>query len=295
MKKRVFEGAATAIATPFRNQNIDYGQFRLQLEYQIEQGIDAIVVAGTTGEGASLSIGEKQRLIAYAAEVIDGRVPVVAATGSCNITNSCILTEFAGSHGADAVLVITPYYNKGNGKAIDASFYKMAESGGIPLIIYNVPSRTGFDMPCEQIARLAEHPLIYGIKEACGNIDKINELACNLPEDFSIYSGNDSQILPIYSLGGRGVISVCSNIIPEQTVKMCSLCRGGKYSEALELSRKYHMLISLLFAETNPAPLKCAMSELGRDSGELRLPLGDVKESLREKIRSELINLNLLS
>lgn len=295
MKKTVFEGAATAIATPFKNQKIDYKKFKASIEYQIEQGIDAIVVCGTTGEGASLSIKEKERCYAFAVEVIDKRVPCIAATGSCNIENTAILTKTAAECGVDAVLVVTPYYNKGNGKAIDESFYRVAESGGLPLIIYNVPSRTGFDMPCDQILRLSTHPLICGIKEASSNIDKIGELASKMPQDFSIYSGNDSQILPVYALGGKGVISVVSNIIPHDIAELCAFCQRERYNKALQFSLRYHKLISLLFAEVSPAPLKCALSLLGRDSGELRLPLGDVEENLRDELKRELTKLQLLS
>lgn len=295
MKKSVFEGAATALVTPFKNGEIDFDTLKNNIEWQIKEGIDALCVCGTTGENASMSIFEKEKVIAFSAEVINKRVPLIAGTGSCNIANSLALTRFASSNGADAVLVVTPYYNKGNGEAIDKSFYTIAEGGGISLIIYNVPSRTGYDMPVEQVLRLSTHPLICGIKEACGNIDKVQRLTCALPDDFAVYSGNDSQILPIYSLGGKGVISVCSNIIPADTAKMCKACKQEKYTEALEIAKRYHTLISLLFAEVNPAPLKCAMAQLGIDTGELRLPLGDVSEALYGKLKNELIKLGMLS
>lgn len=277
MKNTVFEGAATAIITPFfEDGSVDFESFGALIDFQIASGIDAIVVAGTTGEGSTLSDEEHRAVIEYCVNRVSRRVPVIAGTGSNDIAYSIELTKAAEALGADAMLLVTPYYNKATQAGLIKSFSAVADSTNKPCILYNVPSRTGCNILPETVLELSKHPNIVGIKEASGNISQIAEVARLCGDDFSIYSGNDDQIVPVMSLGGKGVISVLSNLLPGETSKMCKLCLGGDFAAAAKMQLEYLPLISSLFSEVNPIPVKAAMSAMGYGFNSLRLPLTPV-------------------
>ncbi len=286
-KQEIFRGVATALATPFRNGKIDYKALRRMIEFQIDGGVSAIVICGTTGESPSLDDEETHELISKAAELIDGRVKMIVGTGSLSYTRAIRQTKFASTHGADGLLVITPFYNKGTKRGITEYFRRVADATDKPIIMYNVPSRTGVDLSLEAINKLRCEENIVGIKEASGSIDKVLDIATYFPE-LAVYSGNDTQNLPIYSLGGRGCVSVISNILPNTCAKLFGLCENQNYKEALELQRVITSLCHLLFKEVNPAPVKAALSICGLCENELRLPLTKVEPSLYLKIKAEL-------
>ncbi len=273
MKNTVFTGAATAIVTPFKGNEIDYEQFGRLIDWQIEQGINAIVVAGTTGEGSTLTDEEHKAVIKYCVEKVGGRVPVIAGTGSNDTAYAISLTKYACEVGADAMLLITPYYNKATQKGMIESFRMVADISTKPCILYNVPSRTGCNLLPESVAELAKHPNIVAIKEACGNISQIAKVAALCGDNIDIYSGNDDQIVPILSLGGKGVISVLSNIAPADTVLMCEKFFAGDVKGAAAMQLDYLELVDALFCEVNPIPAKAAVSAMGFGENSLRLPL----------------------
>lgn len=283
-----FQGVATALITPFQNGAIDLSAFRHQIDLQIAEGIDALVVTGTTGEAVTLDEGEKHALLEAAVERAAGRVPIIAGTGSQSTKTARAAARAAKELGADALLVVTPYYNKGTKEGIVTHYLEIADETDLPLILYNVPSRTGVNLSIEQLSKLSEHPNIVGIKEASGDIDKGADIAANFPGKLALYSGNDSQLLPILSLGGVGIISVLSNLFPSAAVKLHRLFIAGKIREAAALQARLLPLTRLLFAETNPAPLKCAMAHLSLDSGELRLPLAPVPPPLSQRMEEAL-------
>ena len=273
MKNTVFTGAATAIVTPFKGNEIDYEQFGRLIDWQIEQGINAIVVAGTTGEGSTLTDEEHKAVIKYCVEKVGGRVPVIAGTGSNDTAYAISLTKYACEVGADAMLLITPYYNKATQKGMIESFRMVADISTKPCILYNVPSRTGCNLLPESVAELAKHPNIVAIKEACGSISQIAKVAALCGDNIDIYSGNDDQIVPILSLGGKGVISVLSNIAPADTVLMCEKFFAGDVKGAAAMQLDYLELVDALFCEVNPIPAKAAVSAMGFGENSLRLPL----------------------
>jgi len=273
MKNTVFTGAATAIVTPFKGNEIDYEQFGRLIDWQIEQGINAIVVAGTTGEGSTLTDEEHKAVIKYCVEKVAGRVPVIAGTGSNDTAYAIALTKYACEVGADAMLLITPYYNKATQKGMIESFRLVADASTKPCILYNVPSRTGCNLLPESVAELSKHPNIVAVKEACGNISQIAKVAALCGDNIDIYSGNDDQIVPILSLGGKGVISVLSNIAPADTVLMCEKYFAGDVKGAAAMQLDYLELIDALFCEVNPIPVKAAVSAMGFGENSLRLPL----------------------
>lgn len=273
MKNTVFTGAATAIVTPFKDGVVDYEQFGRLIDWQIEQGINALVVAGTTGEGSTLTDEEHKAVIKYSVERVNHRIPVIAGTGSNDTAYAIALTQYACEVGADAMLLITPYYNKATQKGMIQSFRLIADASTKPCILYNVPSRTGCNLLPESVAELAGHPNIVAIKEACGNISQIAKVAALCGENIDIYSGNDDQIVPILSLGGKGVISVLSNIAPADTVAICEKYANGDTKGAAALQLAYLELIDALFCEVNPIPVKAATAAMGFGENELRLPL----------------------
>ena len=291
MKNTVFTGAATALITPFKNGAIDFGSFERSLEQQIAGGISALVVSGTTGEGSTLTDGEHRELIKFAVEKVAGRVPVIAGTGSNDTAYAIDLSQYACSVGADALLLVTPYYNKATQEGLYQSFKMIADSVDKPCILYNVPSRTGCNILPATAARLADVDNIVGIKEASGDISQIAELARVCGDKLDIYSGNDNQIVPILSLGGKGVISVLSNVLPEKTNEICTRFYEGDVKGALELQLHYLPLIDALFSEVNPIPIKAAMSAMGLGENSLRLPLTPMSEGkaahLYELMKSE--------
>ena len=284
LKPSIFTGAATAVITPFKNGNIDYTSFSKILEDQIARSIDAIVVAGTTGEAATLTHEEHCDCIRFAVETVAGRVPVIAGTGSNDTAYGIELSKYACEVGADALLLVTPYYNKATPKGLIKNFLDTAEATDKPIILYNVPSRTGCNISLPVYRELAKHERIVAVKEASGNISSIAELIAECGDSFDVYSGNDDQIVPIMSLGGKGVISVLSNILPEETHMLTKLCLDGNFSGAAALQLKYLRLINSLFCEVNPVPVKTAMAELGFCDIEMRLPLCEMEDANKAKL-----------
>ncbi len=279
MKNTVFTGAATAIITPFKNGEVDYEAYGKMIDWQIAEGIDAIVTVGTTGEGPTLTDAEHKEVIRFCVEKVAGRVPVIAGTGSNDIAYAIELTKFACEVGADAMLLVTPYYNKATQKGLIASFTAIADVSTKPCILYNVPSRTGCNIAPETCAILAEHPNIVAVKEASGNISQVAKIAHLCGDKLDIYSGNDDQIIPILSLGGKGVISVLSNLLPKETSEMCHKYMEGDMATATAMQLKYLPLVDALFCEVNPIPAKAAMGAMGWCENSLRLPLTCMEEN----------------
>ncbi len=279
MKTTVFTGAATALITPLNENGIDYEQFGRLIDFQIAEGIDALVVVGTTGEGSTLTDAEHKEAIRFCVERTAGRVPVIAGTGSNDTAYAIELTKFSCEVGADAMLLVTPYYNKATQRGLIESFRAIADASTKPCILYNVPSRTGCNLTPASAAVLADHPNIVGIKEASGNISQIAQLAALVGDKMDIYSGNDDQIVPILSLGGKGVISVLSNPMPRVTHDICQKFFDGDLAGARALQLKLLPLIDALFSEVNPIPVKAAMSAMGYCENYLRLPLTTMDEA----------------
>lgn len=273
MQKPIFVGAATAIVTPLTADGIDYDNFGRLIDWQIDSGIAAIVVAGTTGEGSTLTDEEHRDAIAFAVKKVAGRIPVIAGTGSNDCAYAIDLTRFACAAGADAMLVVTPYYNKATQKGLIKSFTAIADASTKPIILYNVPSRTGCNLQPKTCAVLAEHPRIAAIKEASGDLSQIAELTRLVEGKMDIYSGNDDQIVPILSLGGKGVISVLSNLLPAETQAICERFLAGDVAGSRQLQLQYLPLIHALFSEVNPIPVKAAVAHMGFGENYLRLPL----------------------
>ena len=256
LEKPIFTGAATAIITPFKDNKVDFESYKSLIDMQIAGGIDAIVTCGTTGEGSTLTDEEHREVIKFTVDYVAGRVPVIAGTGSNDTAYANDLSKYACEVGADALLLVTPYYNKATQKGLYESFIATAEVCDKPIILYNVPSRTGCNLLPETVAKLAEHPRIVAIKEASGNISQIAELAAVAGDKIDIYSGNDDQIIPILSLGGVGVISVLSNLMPKETSDMCKKYLAGDRAGALKLQLDLLPLINNLFTEVNPIPVR---------------------------------------
>lgn len=294
MKNTVFRGAATAIVTPLNKDGIDYEQFARLIEWQIAEGIDAIVAVGTTGEGSTLTDKEHKDAIKFCVEQVRGRVPVIAGTGSNDTQYAIDLTLYACEVGADAMLLVTPYYNKATQKGMIESFKAVADVSTKPCILYNVPSRTGCNLTPASVAVLAEHPNIVAIKEASGNISQIAEIAALAGDKIDIYSGNDDQIVPILSLGGIGVISVLSNVMPKATSDMCKKFFDGDISGARKLQLDLLPLVNALFCEVNPIPVKAAVSAMGYCENYLRLPLTPMEKQNEEKLIALMKEQNLI-
>lgn len=283
-KQTIFEGIATALITPMTKDGIDYENFGKLVDWQIESGINALVVCGTTGEASTLTDEEHREAIKFVVERTNGRVPVIAGTGSNDLDYALDLTAHACEVGADAVLVVTPYYNKATQKGLIQMYTAIADASTKPVIIYNVPSRTGVNIEPSTYKALADHPNIVGIKEANGNISKILETFALIEDKLAVYSGNDDQIVPILSLGGKGCISVLSNVIPKETVEITDKYFAGDVKGSAELQIHYHELISALFSEVNPIPVKAAMSAMGFGENYLRMPLTPMDEAKEAKM-----------
>ena len=294
MKNTIFTGAATAIVTPMTAQGVDYEQFGRLIDWQIAEGIDAIVVAGTTGEASTLSDDEHKEVIRYCVERVAGRVPVIAGTGSNDTAYAIELTKYAGQVGADAVLLVTPYYNKATQNGLIKFFTDIADASTVPCILYNVPGRTGCNITPATVAALAEHPNIVAIKEASGNISQIAQIAHLCGDKIDIYSGNDDQIVPVLSLGGKGVISVLSDLMPAATSKMCHDYMDGNTAAATKTQLELLPLIDALFSEVNPIPAKAAMAKMGFGENYLRLPLTPMEEQNAEKLYALMAEQNLI-
>ena len=272
-KNHIFKGVATALVTPLNENGVDYPAFKRLIEWQIQEGINALVICGTTGEGSTLSDAEHRQVLQFALDTAAGRVPMIAGTGSNDTAYAIELTKYACRIGYDAMLVVTPYYNKATQKGLVAMYTAIADASTKPLIIYNVPSRTGVNIEPATYAKLADHPMIAAIKEANGNISKVVETATLVGDKLDIYSGNDDQIVPIMACGGLGVISVLSNVVPKETVELCNKFFAGDVAGAMEMQKKYLPLINALFCEVNPIPAKAAAAAMGFGETYLRLPL----------------------
>ncbi len=283
-KVTIFEGAATALVTPLTENGIDYEAFGKLIDWQIEGGIDALVICGTTGEASTLTDDEHRDAISFAVKQAKGRVPIIAGTGSNDTEYAIELTRHACDAGADAVLVVTPYYNKATQNGLIKMFTAIADASAKPVILYNVPGRTGVNIEPATYAALADHPNIVAIKEANGNISKIVETAALVGDRLDIYSGNDDQITPIMACGGKGVISVLSNLLPGETSEICKSFMRGETAKSMELQTKYLSLVNALFSEVNPIPVKAAMSKMGFCENYLRLPLTPMEDAHAEKL-----------
>ena len=284
VKVPVFKGSCTAIVTPFNEHGVDYERLKKNLEFQYENGTSAIVVCGTTGENATHTPNEHDELVRVTVRTVNGRMKVIAGIGSNNTENALRAAENAKYSGADAVLMVTPYYNKTTQKGLIEHFSYVADRVDIPMILYNVPSRTGIGITADTCKVLSQHPNINGIKEASGDISLAAKIRSLCGDDLYIWSGNDDCTIPLMSLGALGVISVASNIVPGAVAKLCALCLEGSYAEASELYAKYASLFSALFIETNPIPVKAAMKMMGMDSGILRLPLTEISQESFETL-----------
>ena len=288
MKRLIFKGAGVAIVTPFNDDGINFDELGKLIDYQIENSTDAIIIAGTTGESATMSDEEHKEIIKFAVERVNKRVPVVAGTGSNDTAYAIQLSQYAENVVADALLVVTPYYNKCTQNGLVAHYTKIADSVNIPIITYNVPSRTGVNIKPETYKKLSEHPRIVATKEANGDLSSVVRTKKLCGDDLEIYSGNDDQIVPILSLGGKGVISVLSNVAPKDTHLICQLYFEGKVEASAKLQIDYSDLVDALFCEVNPIPVKCALKLQGWNVGKLRMPLSEIEAQNLEKVRAAL-------
>lgn len=285
MKKLIFKGAGVAVITPFTEDGINYDELGRIIDDQIANGTDAIIITGTTGESSTMTDEEHKGAIRYAVEKTAGRVPVVAGTGSNETAYAIELSKYAEEVGADGLLLVTPYYNKATQKGLIAHYTAIADAVNIPIILYNVPSRTGVNILPATYAELAKHPNIVAVKEASGNLSAIAKIRHVCGDNLAVYSGNDDQIIPILSLGGSGVISVLSNVAPQETHDMCQLYFDGKVKEASDKQIEMIDLIDALFCEVNPIPVKVAMRMKGYNAGPLRLPLCEMEPAHEELLR----------
>lgn len=290
----MFNGSAVAIVTPFKNGEVDQEAFIKVIDFQLASGTQALVVLGTTGEAATLTDEEREMVISLAVKTVAGRIPVIIGTGTNNTAKSIYYTQRAEALGADGVLVVTPYYNKGTQKGVVAHFTAIAAATKLPVILYNVPSRTSVNLTPESVKTLSQIENIVGVKEASGNISQILEIKRLVSPDFKIYSGNDDQVVPIYACGGHGVISVAANIVPGEVQQMCEAFEKGNLAEALELQLKMKRLIDLLFIEVNPIPVKAALSMMGYMENELRLPLTPMEANTMAQLREEMVAFGLV-
>lgn len=290
----IFKGSGVAIVTPFTEDGVNYDKLGELLEWHIQNHTDAIIICGTTGESSTMTDEEKKNAIKYTVEKVAGRIPVIAGTGSNDTAHSIELSKYAESVGADALLCITPYYNKTTQKGLIAHFTAIADSVNIPIIIYNVPSRTGMNITPETLCTLSNHPNIRGVKEASGNISQVAEIARLCGDKLDIYSGNDDQVVPILSLGGVGVISVTANILPSKVHEMVERYLNGDVNGARELQLELNPLNNMMFIETNPIPVKTAMNMMGMNVGKLRLPLIDMEDNHKEMLKQTLKKYGLL-
>ena len=285
MKNPLFSGVCTALVTPFLDGKVNYPMMEQLLRRQVDAGVKAVVITGTTGESSTLSDDEKLELFWRSKAYVKDGCKVIAGTGSNNTAHSLHLSKEAQDAGVDGLLLVSPYYNKANAEGLVAHYMTIAHGVSLPVIIYNVPGRTGVDIPVSVYERLSKIPNIVGVKEAGGNITKVIRTINQCPDDFSVWSGNDDQIVPIISVGGAGVISVLSNICPQETVAMTDAALNGDYKKAAALQRRLMPLIDLLFSDVNPIPVKAVLQEIGYDCGGCRLPLTGPNKETKEKIR----------
>ena len=293
MKNRIFTGMASAMITPMNAQGVDYAAMERFIEFQIKNGINALVVMGTTGENATLEPWEQKEVIRFTVEKVNHRIPVIAGTGTNNTAHVLQNTKNACEVGADAVLVVTPYYNKGTQKGLITHFTAVADASSVPVILYNVPSRTGVNLLPKTVAELAKHPNIVAIKEASGNMAQLVELMALCGDQIDVYSGEDALTVPMLAMGAAGTISVLSNVAPRESVAMTDAFFAGKIEEAAAWQCKLLPLINALFSEVNPIPVKAAVSALGFGEDYLRLPLTPMEEGHREVMLAEMRKLGM--
>lgn len=287
MKKELFYGVGTALVTPFADGGVDYACLRRLARYQADHGADALVVCGTTGEAPTLTEEERLQCIATVVDEVGGQLPVIAGTTGNDTDRSVRLSRLAAEAGVDAILAVTPYYNRPTPDGLIRHFLSVAEGAGKPTLLYNIPSRTGCMLTNEVYDALAPHPLIAGVKEASGSISRAAELVLRYGEALPLYSGNDDQVLPTLAVGGRGVVSVASNLLPAEVHSLCSLWSEGKTAEALALYQSLLPLMNALFLETNPIPVKAGMAYLGFCSDQMRLPMTPAREqTIKEVVRA---------
>ncbi len=289
----LFKGSGVAIVTPYKNGKIDFKKLEAYLEWHISSGTDAIIVCGTTGEASTMSLQEKKEAIKFTVDVVNKRLPVIAGTGGNNTSSSKSLISWAESIGVDGLLLITPYYNKTTQRGLVAHYKEICSAVKIPAIVYNVPSRTGLNVEPSTLLELTKIENVVAIKEASGNIGQVVKMKALCGDKIDLYSGNDDQVIPLLSLGSLGVISVAANIIPKEMHEICELFFNGKVKEAADLQLKLIPLISSLFIETNPIPVKTAMNLMGMDAGDLRLPLYEMSQENKAILKKELKALNL--
>lgn len=295
MKNTVFTGAGVAIITPMNaDGSINWDEFGRIIDFQIENGTDAIIVCGTTGESATMTDDEHVEAIRYCVDRVNKRVPVIAGTGSNDTKYAVALSKHAEELGADALLVVTPYYNKTSQRGLVAHFTAIADSVNIPIILYNVPSRTGTNIALDTYITLSKHKNIVATKEASGNLSTIAQIIEACGDDLDVYSGNDDQIVPIMALGGKGVISVLSNVLPKETHEMTKLCLENKVLDAAKMQIEYLDLANNLFIDVNPIPVKEAMNLMGFNAGECRLPLLKMEQSKIDKLAASMKNVGLI-
>ena len=285
----IFRGVATALITPLSEAGVDFAALGRLIDWQIAEGVDALVVAGTTGESATLNDEEHREVIRYSVERAAGRLPIIAGTGSNDTAHAIAMTRYACEAGADAVLTVTPYYNKSTQKGLIASFSAIADAATKPVILYNVPSRTGVNLEPATLAALAEHPNIAAVKEANGDISKIVETFALAGDKLDVYSGNDDQITPILAMGGQGVISVLSNAVPRKAREICERFFAGDVAGSAKLQCELLPLVRALFSEVNPIPVKAAMAAMGWCENYVRLPLVPMEEAHWQTLRARLV------
>ncbi len=292
-KRVVFTGSATAMVTPFTGDGLNLKTLDQLVDYQLAGGTDALVVCGTTGEPSTMDISEEAVVISRTVERVGGRVPVIAGVGSNDTAFAVQSVKQAKNLGADALLLVTPYYNKTSQQGLIRHFLTIADATDLPILLYNVPSRTGLNLLPATLKELAKHENIVGVKEASGNIEQIAEIACTCPE-LALYSGNDDQVLPLLALGGKGVISVVANLLPGKTHDMVRLWMEGDIEGSRALQFELFPLIKALFSEVNPIPVKTALCDMGFDCGPLRLPLIEMQEATHARLREEMHRMGLL-
>ena len=289
----IFEGSGVALVTPFKDNKVDFGKLKELLEWHVQEGTDAIIICGTTGEATTMSDTEKKEVIKFTVDTINKRIPVIAGSGSNNTLAAIEMSKYAESVGVDGLLVITPYYNKTNSKGLFKHFEAINNSVNTPIVVYNVPGRTGLNITPENLVKLSTLSNVVAIKEASGNISQVAKIAA-MCKDIDIYSGNDDQIIPIMSLGGKGVISVLANVIPNKVHQMTKNYLDGNVKEACSIQLETLELTNNLFIETNPIPVKTALNLMGKEVGPLRLPLYDMDEKNENILKETLKKYNLL-
>ena len=287
--KKLFEGSGVALVTPFKDREVNYEKMGDLIEWHIENKTDAIIVCGTTGESATMTDKERKSTIKFVVDKVNKRIPVIAGSGSNNTAYSIELSKYCQEVGADGLLIVTPYYNKATQNGLIKHYTAIADSVDLPIILYNVPGRTGVNITPTTVEKLSKIENIVAIKEASGNISQVAEIARLCGEDFAIYSGNDDQIVPILSLGGIGVISVLANVLPKETHDIVEKYLSGDVEESRKLQLRLNELVNSLFIEVNPIPVKAAMNLMGMEAGELRLPLTDISEQNLEVLKNNMV------